>query len=75
MSTKLRITPSVKNLLVYGLLAAVILIPRIIGLDEFVTVDEPVWTSHSANFYYALGESDFENTFQEYHPGVTTMWA
>jgi 4-amino-4-deoxy-L-arabinose transferase-like glycosyltransferase len=49
-------------------------LPRGFSLDRFVSTDEIAWLVRSANFYYALGQRDFENTFQKYHPGVTTMW-
>ena len=47
---------------------------RFIGLDRFATVDEPAWLLNSANFYYALGQRDFEKTVAEYQPAVTGMW-
>ena len=56
------------------LLLAVVIAPRLPKLDSFVTVDEPFWLSVGANFYYALGQREFENTVYEYHPAVTTMW-
>lgn len=56
------------------LLAAILATPRFAGLDKFVSLDEPFWIREGANFYYALGQRQFENTIYEYHPGVTTMW-
>jgi hypothetical protein len=55
-------------------LIAIIAIPRMVGLGKFTSVDEPFWLRQSANFYYALGQRQFENTIYEYHPAVTTMW-
>jgi hypothetical protein len=55
-------------------LAAAILAPRIFALDRFVTVDEPRWLARSANFYLAIIQGDFADTYQRAHPGVTTMW-
>lgn len=52
----------------------VIWLPRGFSLDKFVSTDEIPWLVRSANFYYALGQRDFEGTFQIGHPGVTTMW-
>jgi 4-amino-4-deoxy-L-arabinose transferase-like glycosyltransferase len=52
-----------------------ILLPRAMGLDRLVTVDEDKWATRSANFYTALSQGDFANTYQKEHPGVTTMWA
>ena len=55
------------------LLLALMIAPRLSSLDSFVTVDEPFWLSVGANYYYALGQHEFENTVYEYHPAVTTM--
>ncbi|MCC7118641.1 MAG: glycosyltransferase family 39 protein [Anaerolineales bacterium] len=55
------------------LLLALTLIPRLAALDSFVTIDEPFWLSVGANYYYALGQRELENTVYEYHPAVTTM--
>lgn len=61
-----------KTLLVL-LLLALTLTPRLSALDSFVTIDEPFWLSVGANYYYALGQRELENTVYEYHPAVTTM--
>jgi hypothetical protein len=50
-------------------------LPRGLGLDRFVTVDEPKWLMRSANFYHALSQRQFKYTFQREHPGVTITWA
>ncbi|MCZ2126223.1 MAG: glycosyltransferase family 39 protein [Anaerolineales bacterium] len=55
-----------------GLIVA-FLAPRLPGIGSFVTLDEPSWLSQGANFYYALGQREFENTVYEYQPAVTTM--
>lgn len=60
--------------LIYIALIIAILAPRIPKIDSFVTLDEPSWLSQGANFYYALGQREFENTVYEYQPAVTTMW-
>lgn len=62
------------NILIYLILIIVLLAPRLPGVDSFVTLDEPSWLSQGANFYYALGQREFENTVYEYQPAVTTMW-
>lgn len=59
-------------------LLAVILataLPRLLALDRFVTIDEPLWLTNSGNFYRALSRGEFAGTFQNEHPGVTVMWA
>jgi hypothetical protein len=62
------------SLVLLGLFLAAWL-PRMAGLDGFVTIDERKWLARSANFYAALSEADWHNTFQREHPGVTIMWA
>jgi len=63
-----------RKLLLIILLLALVIAPRIVGLKSFVTIDEPFWLSGGANFYYALGQRELQNTVYEYHPAVTTMW-
>jgi len=58
----------------YVLLVAALFAPRAVALDSFATLDEPYWLSMGANFYYALGQREFQNTVYEYQPAVTTMW-
>lgn len=62
------------EILIVLCLLALILIPRLVGLDAFVSVDEPDWLKFGANFYRAVGTGDFGSTVYDYHPGVTTMW-
>ena len=50
-------------------------LPRGLTLDRFVTPDESKWLTRSANFFVALAQGDFANTYQQGHPGVTIMWA
>lgn len=49
--------------------------PRVQGLHQYVTTDEHLWLTRSAQFYYALLHGDYASTYQKEHPGVTTMWA
>jgi hypothetical protein len=58
----------------YVFLIAALFAPRASALDSFATLDEPYWLSMGANFYYALGQREFQNTVYEYQPAVTTMW-
>ena len=57
-----------------GIVALAIWLPRAFALDRFVATDEVVWLWRSANFYYALGQRDFGDTYISTHPGVVTMW-
>ena len=63
-----------KETLFYIVLFAAALLPRVIGLAKFVTLDEPYWLVSGSNFYYALAQRDFAHTVWDYHPAVTTMW-
>lgn len=56
-------------------LAFLYLAPRLYGLGDYVTTDEPFWLGRSANFYRALQSGEYEFTYQMAHPGVLTMWA
>jgi hypothetical protein len=57
-----------------SVLFVLVFVPRSMSLDALVTPDEPLWIGRSANFYLALSNGDFEDTYQSAHPGVTTMW-
>jgi hypothetical protein len=51
------------------------LLPRAIGLGQFVTIDEVNgWMLRSQRFLDALGRADFAATAQSAHPGITTVW-
>ena len=63
-----------REIVLVVLLIAIAAIPRFVGLGKFTSIDEPFWLRASGNFYYALGQRQFENTLYEYHPAVTTMW-
>jgi hypothetical protein len=78
MKTQLpQLSPSKRWLqaLLLILLAIGLLLPRLLELSRYVTVDEPLWLIRSANFYQALAGGDWQDTFQREHPGVTIMWA
>ncbi len=72
------IIPTVKSkwsqILLAAGLAILIAGPRLIGIGQFATIDEPYWLTAGSDFYYALGQRAFANTFYDYHPAVTTMW-
>ncbi|HYN89387.1 MAG TPA: hypothetical protein VER55_12700, partial [Ardenticatenaceae bacterium] len=63
------------ELLWLALLVAAIWLPRGLGLNRFVAIDERKWLVRSGNFYQALAHGDYTNTIQQQHPGVTTTWA
>ncbi|MEK6222773.1 MAG: hypothetical protein N2D54_11060, partial [Chloroflexota bacterium] len=45
------------------------LYPRLATVEQYVTTDEVLWLYRSANFYYAIGQREFEETYQKFHPG------
>jgi hypothetical protein len=67
--------PRLRTVLICGLLWFAAWLPRVIGLQRFVTADEDQWLIFTANFYQALGRGEFARTFQVEHPGVTVLWA
>ena len=69
-----RIKNQSKVIVLIVLMIAIVAIPRFVGLEKFTSIDEPFWLHQSANFYYALGQRQFENTIYAHHPAVTTMW-
>ena len=61
--------------IIYILLLLALTLPsRLTRIEAAVNIDEPWWVISSSNFYYAITHRDFENTYFEYHPGVTNMW-
>lgn len=65
-----------RSLLFWSVAVALMLwLPRGLALDRFVTADEHAWLTRSGNFYRAISQGDFGETFQRHHPGVTVTWA
>jgi Dolichyl-phosphate-mannose-protein mannosyltransferase len=59
----------------YVLLALIALMPRVLSLGSFVTVDEiAFWIPRADVFLRAIQAGDFPATAISSHPGVTTMW-
>lgn len=63
-----------KTISPYLIAIALMLLPRIFGLDSFVATDEGAWFIRSANFYYALGQREFAETYQNISIAAFTMW-
>lgn len=62
--------------LTYILISLIALLPRILKLDQFITVDEiSFWIPRSNIFLDALRSGDALATAISTHPGVTTMWS
>jgi hypothetical protein len=61
--------------LVALLLGAVALLPRILGLADFITTDEAYhWVTRTERFSEAIAGGRWGATLQTGHPGVTLMW-
>lgn len=57
------------------LVGGVALMPRVLGLADFFTIDEGYhWVGRVTRFGQALAAGDWAATNQTGHPGVTTMW-
>jgi 4-amino-4-deoxy-L-arabinose transferase-like glycosyltransferase len=57
------------------LVALIALLPRVLNLGEFVTIDEVgAWMPRSAYFLAALANGNFAATAMSAHPGITTAW-
>lgn len=51
------------------------LTPRVLGLADFITIDESYhWIGRVERFSAAIAAGDWAQTNQTGHPGVTTMW-
>ena len=56
-----------------GLLFIVALAPRLVGLGQFLTVDEKNWVGRGWEFTRAIKEFRFNDTLQTTHPGIPTL--
>ena len=60
--------------LIFTILFAAFLAPRLTGIKKFTTGDEPAWVIFSHNYLHALDQRQFEHTSYDYQPAITTMW-
>jgi len=63
-----------RDVIIGAVLFFLALVPRVFGLNVFLTTDEPIWIRQSLNFFTGLLERDYTKTFHYAQPGVTTMW-
>ena len=66
---------ALRPVLFCGVLVVLALWLRLPGLDSFLTPDESVWASGTAQFVSALRTGDWAATNISGHPGITTIWA
>jgi hypothetical protein len=52
-----------------------LLFPRFSQIERPITVDELTWLTFSSDFLYGMAIGDYDRTYQDHHPGVTTMAA
>jgi hypothetical protein len=65
----------VRALLLPALVALAVLLPRIVGLADFLTTDEAHhWISRTERFADALANGRWADTILIGHPGVSLMW-
>src|SRR6188474_864970 len=50
------------------------LVARLLASDVVITADEDNWMRRAGGFTYGLLNGQFGRTYQNGHPGVTTMW-
>lgn len=50
------------------------LLPRLVSLGRYATVDELMWVYRSVRFREALLAQNWAGTIQTGHPGITTQW-
>jgi len=50
------------------------LVPRVMGLNKFFTIDERPYTERGVKFLAAILYGYFTHTERGFEPGVTTMW-
>jgi 4-amino-4-deoxy-L-arabinose transferase-like glycosyltransferase len=50
------------------------LIPRVVGLGGFLTIDEIKWIEGAGQFVLALQSGDLGQTYWHFFPGITITW-
>ena len=57
-----------------GFVLAVALVARLLAHDVVITSDEDNWMRRAGGFTFGLVNGQLGRTYQNGHPGVTTMW-
>ncbi len=55
-------------------LFAIAVVPRIVGLSGFLTIDEIKWIEGAGQFTLALQSGDLAQTYWHFFPGITITW-
>ncbi|MCC7105993.1 MAG: hypothetical protein IT307_12695 [Chloroflexi bacterium] len=74
MSAPSRAPRLLAGLLFFLAIFALAVTPRLLGRDVFMTSDEDSWMRRTGGFTYGLSIGQLGRTYQNGHPGVTTMW-
>jgi len=68
------LTRFLRNQIDWLILLLAIFIPRVLNLDVFLTIDEPLFLDHARQFAAGLSSGDFSQTLGIGYPGVTVAW-
>jgi 4-amino-4-deoxy-L-arabinose transferase-like glycosyltransferase len=63
-----------RNQIAWLILIPTIFVPRLLNLDVFLTIDEPLFLDHARQFAAGLSSGDFIQTLGIGYPGVTVAW-
>lgn len=61
-------------LLLILIISTLLFFPRTKGLNSYTFVDETFYLKHAAQFYWAVANRQYADTYLIVHPGVTTLW-
>ncbi len=50
------------------------LLPRLVNLRAFLTIDEPIWVRGAVQFALGLANGELSKTYWHFFPGITTTW-
>lgn len=50
------------------------ILPRVVGLGGFLTIDEIKWIEGAGQFALALRSGNLAQTYWHFHPGITITW-
>lgn len=65
----------IKRYLIFFLVFFIYLVPRLLNIGgDIYNFDADLWFPRGENFVRAILAGNFEQTYQQYHPGVTLMW-
>lgn len=63
-----------RTLVISAGLFAIACVPRVVGLNGFLTIDEIKWIEGAGQFTLALSSGDLAQTYWHFFPGITITW-